>query len=137
MTRTRARELDARGAPPREQRAHGGRGSCSAATVLGASRTPTSARAYERGVPAEAVPREHRGDDTPRGPHGGGRDLQREALTRGSVFRGDGAGVREGCVGGGDAVVRGRVRVEQRAALAREAEREGARVRCAARGGGV
>ena len=93
-----------------------GRDSCSAAMALGAAqqhergthaderervRELEHAYAVKCGVLAEAVPREHRGDNSPRGPHGGERGLQREELERGGDFGGDEAGVCEAYVDGG------------------------------------
>ena len=67
-----------------ESSAHiAGRGSCSAAMALSAAQqcshgTQHSAAvlAHECGILAEAVPCEHRGDDTPRGPHGDEHGLE-------------------------------------------------------------
>ena len=81
-----------------------GRDSCSAAMALGtAQQHEHGMHADERerirelehacvvkcGILAEAVPREHRGDNSPRSPHGGERGLQREELECSGDFGSD------------------------------------------------
>ena len=57
--------------------------------------------AVKCGILAEAVPREHHGDNSPCSPHGGKHGLQHEELECGGDFRSDETGMCEAYVNSG------------------------------------